>query len=188
MTCTHEAIAPEHRLRCCLGLTGEETCCAVKQTSSTPAVLRALRHSGLEVAEDADLRSVLQVLESHRSNPNRVSQAHLEGVPGLRSGRLGARLRGRPYYSLSELESVAEVPGGVLSQVFDLSHQLHDPLTGRTTVLRAVPGKYLVARRADLEEVMAGQRTGFVEVAPRSRAPAERRGGIEGRSRCSPSP
>ena len=97
--------------------------------SEEEAQVIAEKHEGVDFEEirartELDIESVKSLLDNPqdvadiRLNPNQITRAQLEQIPQLKPDTVETVLKGRPYYSIQELEAATLLPRTILDDLF----------------------------------------------------------------------
>lgn len=102
-------------------------------------------------------------LHNYRLNPNRMSLAQLQQLPGLTTDRLSLLRDNRPFFSLLEFAQVSHLPVDVLEPLIELpSYSWFDKPKGEMVSVTPVPGIYsAITQSSDFESVSLDSLIGF---------------------------
>ncbi|MGB3136988.1 MAG: hypothetical protein WBB18_09315, partial [Nodosilinea sp.] len=102
-------------------------------------------------------------LRDYRLNPNRMSPAQLQQLPGLKPDRLPLLRDNRPFFSLTEFAQVSQLSLDVLEPLLELpSYSWFDKPKGENVAVTPVPGFYsAITRASDFETVSIDSLPGF---------------------------
>jgi subtilisin family serine protease len=102
-------------------------------------------------------------LQDYRLNPNQMSPAQLQRLPGLNLDRLPLIRENRPFFSLIEFAQVSQLPLDVLETLLELpNYSWFDKPKGETVAVTPVPGLYsAITQSSDFETVSIDALTGF---------------------------
>ena len=142
--------------------------------SEEEAQVIAEKHEGVDFEEirartELDIESVKSLLDNPqdvadiRLNPNQITRAQLEQIPQLKPDTVETVLKGRPYYSIQELEAATLLPRTILDDLFAIPPlRFQDKLAKKEVALVPVPGRYIIPPPSEFEERVG--RAGYLEV------------------------
>ena len=104
------------------------------------------QRTSLDVGEVRRLLRRPEALEARRWDPNRLSAGQIARLPMVPADRIGAVIRGRPYFSMAELEAASGVPGERLGEMIQLpAYELVDHVASTRRQLDPARDAYLLA-------------------------------------------
>lgn len=91
-------------------------------------------------------------LENYRVNPNQITRSQLKRIPNLEEEQIKVLEKGRPYFSLNELEAVSKLPRIVLEQLFFIApFELTDKITGKSKTFEPIFDQFILQPKDEFE-------------------------------------
>lgn len=155
------------KLRFVCGLCEEEAQAIVERLGVVD--LEEIRtHTGLDLERLESILANPPDVEDIRLNPNQITQAQLEQIPQLKPDLVETVLKGRPYYSIEELEEATQLPRTILDDLFViLPLRFPDTLAKKEVALAPVHDRYIIPPPSEFEDEI--ERADYVVVFPQTK-------------------
>lgn len=150
-------VKPDEKLRVVFGLSKEE------EKYESVDFEGKIDRSGLPPETAKLLLEDAQELDTFRLNPNRISLAQIGQVPQFEIAQAEKVLKGRPYFSMDELQAATALPRTILEDLFEVPpFGFQDKSSGREVGLTPIYGRYIIGPPGEFEEPV--EKIGFREV------------------------